>query len=253
MGFVTAERLIRGRGTAEPVWQRWLVSADIPSRSLDEWLPRERRLVVVAPHPDDEVLSCGGLLSLHAARGGDSLLVAVTDGEASHIASIERSAQALAVVRRAESAAGWSQLGLHDPAVLRLGLPDGQVDQHMGQLADFLNKLLLPSDVVVSTWRRDGHPDHDASGLCAAQACEAAGCRLIEAPVWMWHWALPGDLRVPWRRMLGLSLAPQTLIRKQAALAAHHSQLHTANASAAPILGEGILARSRRNTEYFFI
>ena len=43
-----------------------------------------RRLIVVAPHPDDEVLGAGGLLQQMQQAGVETVLVAVTDGEASH-------------------------------------------------------------------------------------------------------------------------------------------------------------------------
>ncbi|RYF32509.1 MAG: hypothetical protein EOO26_11285, partial [Comamonadaceae bacterium] len=54
-----------------------------------------RRAVVVAPHPDDEVLSVGGLLAMlsnnGAARSDDFVVTAitVTDGAASHTGSLE--------------------------------------------------------------------------------------------------------------------------------------------------------------------
>ena len=250
---MTMQRLIQGGGTPEPVWQSWLGSARLRAQSLQEWLPDDARLVVVAPHPDDEVLACGALLSMHAARGGESLVVAVTDGEASHAGSPHWTGQRLAAARRAESAEGLSRLGLPDVAVVRLGLPDGQVCRQADRLAKGLKPLLRSNDVVVTTWRLDGHLDHEATGRSAAGACAAAGCRLVEAPVWMWRWAAPGDLRVPWYRLLGLPLTPQALGRKQAALAAHETQLVQRDAEEGPVLGTAILARSDRTTEYFFV
>ena len=61
------KRLIQGSGTAETAWRAWLKSRGISTRGLGEWLPRSARLVVVAPHPDDEVLACGGLVAMHRA------------------------------------------------------------------------------------------------------------------------------------------------------------------------------------------
>jgi hypothetical protein len=42
--------------------------------------------------------------------------------------------------------------------VCRLGLPDGKLGQHRPALMVMLSALLRSDDVVVSTWRRDGHP-----------------------------------------------------------------------------------------------
>ena len=252
MAAVNHERLIQGTGTPESAWQAWLKSGGIATGALHECLPQSVRLVVVAPHPDDEVLACGGLMAMHRAQGGDVLVIAVTDGEASHVDSPLWHADALAATRRAEGMTGLHRLGLDDVAVKRLALPDGRVAHHTLRLALRLQLLLRPADVVVTTWRMDGHPDHDATGVAASLACSVVGCRLIEAPVWMWHWASPGDPLVPWHRLQRFPLKPQARDRKQAALAAHASQLDPSQRPGGAVLGEAIVARANRPDEYFF-
>ena len=252
MDVVAPDRLIEGDGTAETSWRSWLPAAALPEKSLSQLLPLNARLVVVAPHPDDEVLACGGLMAGHAIRGGDTLVVAVTDGEASHAGSTGHCASQLADTRRGESAEGMRRLGAVASNVVRLRLPDSGVGAHAEDLTRVLTRLLLPSDVVVSTWRLDGHPDHEATGDAAANACASARCRLLEAPVWMWHWAAPGDARVPWHRLVAMRLAPETVRRKQAALAAHATQLQWRGADQPPVLGVSIVERAARVSEYFF-
>src|SRR5260221_1498443 len=44
-----------------------------------------------------------------------------------------------------------------------------------------------------------------------------SGCRLVELPIWAWHWAEPGDTRVPWHRAAAIALAPQELALKRKA------------------------------------
>ena len=76
-----------------------------------------------------------------------------------------------------------------------------------------------------ATWRGDGHPDHEAVGRSAAAAVAGTDAVLLEYPVWMWHWARPGDAAVPWHRM---SMAPHdrgSSARKRQAAAAFRSQL----------------------------
>jgi LmbE family N-acetylglucosaminyl deacetylase len=48
--------------------------------SVESYVARFERLVVVAPHPDDEVLGCGGTLAAETAAGIDVVVVFVTDG-----------------------------------------------------------------------------------------------------------------------------------------------------------------------------
>lgn len=253
MVAVSQQRLVQGDGTPETAWQPWLKSVETATANLDDFLSKNSRLVVIAPHPDDEILACGGLMAMHCSRGGDVCVIAVTDGEASHVGSPRWDAEALAETRRAERIAGLSRLGLFEAVVVRLAIPDGLVNGSSVSLTSRLQLLLRASDVVVTTWRLDGHPDHDATGLAAAESCSAVGCRLIEAPVWMWHWAEPGDCRVPWNRLQRLPLVPTVRACKEAALCAHASQLDDSVRPQGAILGPAIVQRARRHDEYFFL
>jgi LmbE family N-acetylglucosaminyl deacetylase len=225
--------------------------------TLDRLLHAQQRLVVVAPHPDDEVLACGGLVALHAERGGSCLVIAVTDGEASHEGCNAWTAHTLATTRRDESALGLAQLGLSGGTVARLGLPDGKVRDNAAALVSALRPLLRADDLVITTWRLDGHPDHDATGEAAAEACLVIGARLIEAPVWMWHWAVPRDPRVPWERLRSLALSDAALGRKAAALSAHATQFALREQSngicEGAVLDTAILQRAARGAEHFFV
>ena len=246
-------REIDGVGTPERQWLAWTALSrtlplDLSSRSFPG-----SRLVVVAPHPDDEVLGCGGLIRLHVQRGGHVLVVAVTDGEASHVGSSRWDRASLSAARRAESELGLARLVDRPIAVMRLGLPDGDVRANARSVERSLERVLRPADVVATTWRCDGHPDHEAIGETTAFTCQAIGCRLMEAPVWMWHWAHPADSRVPWGRLRALRLPGDAVAAKVSALAAHVTQLSPRENDEGPVLDLSIQARARRSTEYYFI
>lgn len=249
-----APRTIEATGTCDSVWQQCPVLAQVQTLPFGDLLRPDQRLVMVAPHPDDEILAAGGLLALHGAQGGPTLVVVVTHGEASHPPQPERSAHQLGQLRCTESHEGLLRLGvLTGPQhVQRLNLPDSGVARHTAVLEGALSALLKPGDVVVTTWRLDGHPDHEACGSAVARACALAQCRLLEAPVWMWHWAQPGDARVPWTRLIAVPLPAAVVSQKQHALAAHASQLLPAQPHEAPILGRTMAARVARAAEYFF-
>lgn len=253
MAAVMRPRLIQGPTTSEAEWLTWLESAKVPAWHWREGLSPQERLVALAPHPDDEVLACGGLLAMHALGGGECLIVGISAGEASHGESPVWTARGLANARASEREQGLVRLGLSDVEVLRLGFPDGSVSRYPQELLSMLGAILRPGDVVVTTWRLDGHPDHDAVGACAAAVCGDRACRLVEAPVWMWHWATPGDDRVPWQRLRQVPLGRRVLRQKQQALQAHFSQLAPRSAELGPVLDDAIVSRSRRAGEYFFI
>lgn len=254
---MTLSRRVQGAATAETLWRPWLEARGRASLDLDGCVRADQRLVVLAPHPDDELLSCGGLLAAQADRGGAVLIVGVTDGEASHAHDPSVARGALSARREAERQEGLNRLGAGAAAVHRLRLPDGGVAALSAGLERELLALLTSDDVLVSTWRLDGHPDHDACGRSASFAARARRCRLIEAPVWMWHWASPGDPRVPWNRMKAFAVDEETQRRKAHALDAHRTQLEprrgAAGAAVPPVLEEAIVQRSARAAEHYFI
>ena len=68
------------------------------------------------------------------------------------------------------------------PAPVSLGLPDGQLADHEDRLAELLVGILdaaAPGTWCAATWRGDGHPDHEAVGRAAADACERTGAALL--------------------------------------------------------------------------
>lgn len=248
------ERRIEGSGTPDQSWQAWPGWATLPAIGAGELVPPGARAVIVAPHPDDEILACGGLLQLLAAQGSALLLVAVTDGDASHPNSPLWPQQRLRQVRPQESALALQALGLDAPAWLRLHLPDGGVAGMAPQLATMLAAYLRPADIVFTTWRLDGHPDHEACGWACAAACSSSGATLVEMPVWGWHWAAPGDARVPWHRARLLPLPGTILQRKRAALRCFASQMQADPSTGRPaIVGEDALQRLLHAREVYFL
>jgi LmbE family N-acetylglucosaminyl deacetylase len=186
--MVTTE--ISGHGTAESDWRGWLDGADLAELTMPE---PGRRVVVVAAHPDDEVLGVGGLLA-RLARQHPLVLVWATDGEGSHPGSTALPPRQLAEIRREESRRALVRLGVAASATHRLGLPDSGLPGRSDDLRTDLSRIVEADDLVLCPWRADGHPDHETVG----RAVDALGVESWQFPIWMWHWALPGDPRVPW-------------------------------------------------------
>ncbi|MFV3382165.1 MULTISPECIES: PIG-L deacetylase family protein [Pseudomonas] len=226
-------------------WSQWQQAAHLARATWitpDQLCPPGRRLVLVAPHPDDEILMAGGLLAGFRGHEQDLLLISVTDGEASHPGSRQWSEQRLRRQRPLESRQALQQLGL-DLAQLdwhRLHLKDGAVPRDEAFLVNHLGQLLKTDDLLLTTWRGDGHADHEAVGRAAAQACQAHKVKLAEVPVWAWHWARPDDPRLPWPRAHRIALDETRLARKRQALSAHLSQLQ-ADGERPPVLKPALL------------
>jgi len=248
--------LIQGAGTSLAQWQASRALQAVPSLPRELILPLGRRLVVVAPHPDDEVLMCGGLLASLASDATCMLMISVTDGEGSHPGSSLWPTERLGAERPRESARALAHLGLDAQRLdwLRLGFADSAVGESETQLVQQLCALIRPDDQVLTTWRHDGHCDHEAVGRACASACRTRQAHLLEVPVWAWHWAEPEDHRLPWLRARKLLVAPRFLVRKRRAIAAHQSQLLADPSTGRPaILPPAVLERLLQPFELVFL
>ncbi|WP_411388692.1 PIG-L deacetylase family protein [Pseudomonas sp. MPB23] len=247
---------IVGQGTPLHRWQASSQMAGLPLISVDTLVPEGHRAVIIAPHPDDEVLGCGGLLQGLAALGRPVQLISVTDGSASHPGSSRWPVERLRGVRPQESAQALQRLGLslHSLQWLRAGFADSQVAAREDELVGFIRQHLNPTDVVFTTWCEDGHCDHEAVGRASAQAALAVGATLYELPVWTWHWAAPEDSRVPWHRAHKIPLSGEAIARKRHAIQAFASQLEgDPQIDLPPVLAPYVVERLLQPFEVVFL
>jgi LmbE family N-acetylglucosaminyl deacetylase len=199
---------ISGRGTAEADWMGWNGWSGMPELSAAAIVRPGGKAVFVAPHPDDEVLGCGALIAALAGRGIEIVILAVTDGEAAYPGADGWAAPRLANVRRDELAVSLALLGV-EATIRTLSIADGAVARHEGALIQALARYTRPADTIFSTWHRDGHPDHEATGRACAHFAAVSGARHVEVPIWAWHWAAPEDRRFPWDRARRYLLSPR--------------------------------------------
>lgn len=204
-------------------------------------LGRADEVVVVAAHPDDETLGAGGLIAhCHASRL-PVRIICVTDGAASRFPEAR-----IAETRAAELAEAIPQLAPR-ASVTMLGFPDGETREHRAEIREALASALhdaSPDAVIVAPWRGDGHRDHRIVGEVAVEVAGAR--RVLEYPIWMWHWARPDHPDVPWERMAVLPIDADTKIR---AIGCFASQ----TGGERPMLRPDFLEHFRRGQEIFLV
>lgn len=144
---------------------RWPTEPElVPYTPLD--LGAVEALLVLAPHPDDEVFGCGGLLALAAQRGARLRIVVATDGVAGGDASMrEQECRAAAHVLLGAAA---------DDALDFWRLPDRglEPDDALRTRVAALLQAFAPSVVVVPS-PFEVHPDHRALCRAAVEAVAA--------------------------------------------------------------------------------
>jgi LmbE family N-acetylglucosaminyl deacetylase len=176
------------------------------------------RVLVAAPHPDDEMFGCAGIMVWLVDHGHHVEIVAVTDGDASHARSTRVDRAELVARRQCERTRALAILGLGDISVDRLRFPDAEVTRHEADLRDALVARLDQNTTLVVPWEHDGHPDHEAVARAGREAAAVTGAGCLEVPIW----ARVRGWRGEPEHVLDLGAFRAT---KRTAIAEHRSQL----------------------------
>jgi len=181
--------------------------------------------LIVAPHPDDETLGCGGLIWLKRRLGADVQIVFLTRGEGSLRGYAQVSPDAVAEERMEHARAACRRLGVEASSLHWLSLRDGAIpraggvgfDAAVWALAELIDKF-SPEEVVAPS-PADALPDHGAASQIVAAALHLSGkpIRLIHYLVWGWYNAPWGMRQFPWKRAWRLDIS-SALPAKRAAM-----------------------------------
>jgi LmbE family N-acetylglucosaminyl deacetylase len=135
-------------------------------------LPPGSRVLCVAPHPDDELLGCGGTLAKHRAAGHDVHVVFVTSGEGSAGAHGTRQA---AVEQREAEAARAIEVALSGATSQFLRLRDGCLADQREALDHALGEAITTSgaDLVYAPHPGERHGDHVAVSQAVTRVLSA--------------------------------------------------------------------------------
>jgi N-acetylglucosamine malate deacetylase 1 len=141
------------------------------------------KLLVVAPHPDDESIGCGGTLRLHVERGDRVDVVYLTSGE---LGLEELAPDAARKVREEEAEQAAAVLGLSGLTFLRH--PDWFVDD-VGEAAQRdLVRLVEEQapDRVLYPHAGEAHPDHAAAARIVDRVAGVLGAPFERAAYEVW-------------------------------------------------------------------
>ncbi|HSI55841.1 MAG TPA: PIG-L deacetylase family protein [Ramlibacter sp.] len=175
-------------------------------------LSTARRVLVLAPHPDDETLGCGGTLA-RLAPTCDVHLVLVTNGDGGGGLPAGTSER-----RKAEMDAAAHTLGIANP-IVHMDEPDGRfVDSpaFRASLAAIIERL--SPNWVLLPWLEDTHTDHSRISRAASEVLQRSQ---VESVVYYETWT-----PVPATHVVDITT---TLEKKKAALLCHATALQYGN------------------------
>ena len=188
--------------------------------------------VVIAPHPDDESLGCGGTIALLKKTCKLVKIIFVSDGSLSHPNSKKYPASILIKLREKEALAAAKILGVQKVDCHFMRLKDGFLPnkkQHDFSEAVHAMAIVLEPlniDTIILPWKNDPHNDHKACWQIVTQAVKQLGISvsLLHYLIWFWERGTPEKeilKSVNWYKIDITSVSRLKL----KAIAAHKSQV----------------------------
>ncbi|WP_083603649.1 PIG-L deacetylase family protein [Psychrobacter sp. C 20.9] len=250
---IVGDRIIEGAGTSSDTWQNWAGLQKLPQLNIQTSFNSHQRVCIFAPHPDDEILGCGGLLQQLVDNGNPIVLIHVTNGTQSHPDSKIYSPEQLNTLRPKESVEALKTLDVsHQVTTLALDLTDGDVFAQQALFCQKLVTILQPNDILVTTFARDGHPDHEATGRVVTSFAKQNRLPCYQVLIWAWHWATPDDSRIPWQYAVRMDLTPEQLEKKIDAIHCFKSQTtEDVSTGNSPILTKQTITRISQPWEVY--
>lgn len=181
--------------------------------------------IIIAPHMDDEVLACGGMIAQFPDKHC-LYCIYVTDGSRSPVPTYPWQGKVsldLSSVRKEEAQKAMSVLGIPEENLFFLDLPDTQLRHHKQELSERLKECLeqMNPSLVLIPFRYDRHPDHIAVNHVISNLKDSGNYPfdLIEYFVYYRWRLLPGkDIRkfVHSEHLIEIDILPQAYQKKKA-------------------------------------
>jgi LmbE family N-acetylglucosaminyl deacetylase len=129
----------------------------------------DKKIIVFAPHPDDETYGCGGTIAKKLHEGYEVIVVVMTDGRYafSEVLGIttDPTPEELKIIREEEVKRSTRILGLPENSIIFLDFEDGTLGANGGKAEEEVMRIMnthKPVEVYF-TYRKDSHPDHQAT------------------------------------------------------------------------------------------
>jgi LmbE family N-acetylglucosaminyl deacetylase len=183
-----------------------------------------KKVLVLAPHPDDDLIGCGGSIIKHVQGGNKVHVVYMTSGDAG---SLDYTKQELATIREEEAKKAATHVGVEQTTFLRN--PDGYLADNRENFVALINLIReYRPDIVYLPHANDAHQDHIITNKIGMKAIgSAAGPWFQETngKPWTVQTILGYEVWTPIQQVGYLEETTSVINQQLEALAMHTSQV----------------------------
>ena len=146
----------------------------------------KKKIIVFAPHPDDETFGCGGTIAKKVSEGHDVLIVVITDGRYAFLNVLginsDPTPEQLKEIRKKEVKKAVNHLGVPERNLIFLNFVDGTLTNDKEKVKEKIVKILSNNnpDEVFFPYKTDSHPDHRATYRIVKNSIKESGTCPVE-------------------------------------------------------------------------
>lgn len=208
------------------------------------------RVLIIAPHPDDEVIGCGGLIARLVGEGRTPHIIIMTGGEGSHRSCCLTSDNDIKTARRRLTRNALNILGVKEEYIHELDFPDGGISATHPE-ADKLSRLISeisPDMIFVPHWG-EGWPDHINTAEIVKNMV-SDDIKIYEYCVWMWYYNVWRGLN--WKNAFRLTMSSEEHRLKLAAMEAYIKPLAPCGKPWSGVLPKIFIKANNSKLELYF-
>lgn len=206
--------------------------------------------IIIAPHPDDEVFGCGGLIARLVSEDHNPHVIVLTGGGGSHRGCCSTSESDIISARRKLTHKAMSALGLPESNIHELDFSDGHISEGNAAEKKKLESLIseINPDVILVPHHGEGWSDHLAA---LNLGIELAGedTEVYEYCVWMWYYR---QKNLDWKNAYVLKMTEAEHQKKLEAIKTYHSVLAPCGKPWVGVLPKLFVKANSANQELFF-
>lgn len=209
------------------------------------------KILIIAPHPDDEILGCAGLIQKSLEENHRVDVIIMSGGGKSHSGCCNITTDELIRNRRSLSKNAAGIIGLPDENLYFLDYPDGNID-YSNEETKQLKKLMsdINPDMIFIPHQREGWSDHiQTAEIVKKLVTGKESVKIYEYCVWFWYY---NYWHIDWGNARILKMDKEQHLKKISAIDAYIKPLAPCGKPYSGVLPKVLIKANKWNRELYF-
>lgn len=212
-----------------------------------------KRTLILAPHPDDEAIGCGGLIARLCEEGQPPHVVVMTGGGGSLRGYSDMPESEVVKARRMLTLDSAKALGLPESNIHFLDFVDGHIgdrpESEMERLKGIINEI--KPEAIFVPHSGEGWPDHlnTQEIILNSQLPTLKSAQIYEYCVWMWYYNV---WRLDWKNAFQLKMTDSEHAAKLKAVDAYIRPLAPCGQPWSGVLPKPFIKANTARRELYF-